>query len=127
MVDESLQRRIVYDFPFFESYVEPNGALTIDPACHACFYYGMLAAKAIDMIGPSNESQVILYKVGDTPPPWMEANLANIARGVAAMYALKSPDDFLNYRANAWAQAKMLGVEIPEFVFRVAPHTIIAH
>lgn len=127
MGDDSLQRRINYEYPFFESYLEPNGALNLDPACHACFYYGMLAAKAISMIGDSNESQMILYKVGETPPPWMEANLGNIARGVATMYALNSPEDFLKFRAEAWAQAKMLGVEIPEYVFRVSPDTIIKH
>lgn len=127
MADESLLKRLNYEYPFFESYLEPNGALNMDRACHACFYYGMLAAKAIATIGDSNESQVILYKVGDTPPPWMEANLANIARGVATMYALNSPEDFLKYRAEAWAQAKMLGVTIPKFVFRVAPDTIIKH
>lgn len=121
------QPTISYEYPFFESYIEPNGALNIQPACHACFYYGMLAAKAIAMIGTSNESQIIVYKVGDTPPEWMTANLGNIARGVATMYALNSPEDFLKFRAEAWAQAKMLGVDIPEYVFRVAPDTIIQH
>lgn len=121
------QPTIEYEYPFFESYLEPNGALGIDRACHACFYYGMLATKAIDMIGTSNESQIILYKVGETPPEWLTANLGNIARGVALMYALESPEDFLKYKREAWLQAKMLGVEIPEVVFRVAPHTVIQH
>lgn len=127
MTDESLQKRIVYEYPFFESYLEPNGALNIIPACHACFYYGMLAAKAIAMIGDSNESQILVYKVGDTPPPWMEANLGNIARGVAMMYALDSPEDFLKFKSEAWAQAKLLGVEIPAYVFNVSPATVIKH
>jgi hypothetical protein len=127
MADESLVKRIAYEYPYFESYLEPKGALKIDKECHACFYYGMLAHKAIAMIGDSNESQVIVYKVGDTPPPWMEANLGNIARGVAMMYALESPDKFLPFKKEAWAQAKMLGVEIPAYVFNVAPDTVIKH
>jgi hypothetical protein len=127
MGDESLQKRIAYEYPIFENYLEPNGALTLDPACHACFYYGMLAAKALDVIGTSNESQMILYKVGETPAEWMTANLGNIARGVAQMYALESPEVFLKYRKEAWLQASMLGVNIPEYVFRVGPGTVIAH
>lgn len=127
MTDESLERRINYEYPFFESYVEPNGALTIDRACHACFYYAMLATKAIGMIGDSNESQIILYKVGDTPPPWLTANLGNIAKSVALIYALDSPEDFLKFKARAWMQGKLLGVEMPDVIFRAAPDTVIQH
>jgi hypothetical protein len=119
------QPTISYEFPYFECYLEPNGALKLDVACHACFYYGMLAAKAIQLQGSGIESQVIVYKVGDTPPPWFEANLANIAKGVATMYALENPDSFLMFKKEAWAQAKMIGVEIPEIVFRVRPGLVI--
>lgn len=119
------QPTITYEYPFFEIYLEPKGALTLDPACHACFYYGMLAAKAIALQGDGMDSQMIVYKVGETPPPWFEANLQQIAKGVALMYALESPDSFLPFRKEAWAQAKMLGVEIPEIVFRVRPGLVI--
>ncbi|MGL5935905.1 MAG: hypothetical protein ACRCZI_09825 [Cetobacterium sp.] len=125
MGDDSLTKRLSYEYPFFESYLEPNGALTLDPACHACFYYGMLAAKAIQLQGTGINSQIIEYKVGDAPPPWFEANLANIARGVALMYALENPDAFLQYKKEAWIQAMFLGVEIPEIVFRVSPGIIV--
>jgi hypothetical protein len=110
-----------YEYPYFESYLEPNGALKIDRACHACLYYAMLATKAIQLHGDGMDSQTIVYKVGDTPPPWFEANLANIAKGVAILYALESPEVFLAYKKEAWYQAKMLGVDVPEIVFRVAP------
>lgn len=121
------QPKIEYQYPYFESYLQPNGALLVDRACHACFYYGMLAARSLAAIGESNESQVLLYKVGDTPPDWLEANLGNIAKGVAALYVLESPDDFLRFRREAWAQMSALGVEVPEYVFRVVPGKIVAH
>lgn len=119
------QPSITYEYPYFECYLEPNGALKIDRACHACFYYAMLAAKAIQLQGDGIESQTIIYKVGDTPPPWFEANLANLAKSVAIMYALENPDSFMNYKKEAWYQAQQLGVDVPEYVFNVRPGFIV--
>lgn len=121
MADESLKRRIIYEYPFYESYLEPNGALKMDPACHACFYYAMLATKALALQGNSIESQTILYKVGDTPPPWFFANLEQIARSVATIYALESPDNFLNYKKEVWTQGQMIGVDMDPIIFEIAP------
>ena len=120
MADDSLVKRINYEYPYYEQFVEPRGALTMDPACHACFYYGMLAFKARLNAG-NIESQTIVYKVGETPSLWREPRDAEIAKSVALIYALESPDDFLKFRAQAWAQAKMLGVELPVDIFTVTP------
>jgi hypothetical protein len=117
----SNQPTIVYEYPYFESYVEPNGTLKIDRACHACFYYAMLAAKAIQLQGDGIESQTIVYKVGEAPPPWYEANLANIAKSVALLYELENPDVFLAYKKEAWYQGQLIGVDMPEIIFRVRP------
>ena len=119
------QPTIEYEYPYFDSYLEPHGVLKIDRACHACFYYGMLAAKAIQLQGDGMDSQTIVYKVGDTPPPWYEARLDNLARSVAILYALESPDVFLAYKREAWVQAMQLGYNIPEIVFRVRPGIVI--
>ena len=123
MTDESLMRRIVYEYPFFENYVEPQGALTLDPASHACFYYGMLAQQARERAGTGPESQMLVYEVGHTPPDWLVPRDAEIAKSVALIYALNSPDDFLKFRKEAWTQAQMLGVAINPDVFRVTPAT----
>jgi len=121
MTDESLLKRIAYEYPYFEEYLEPHGALTIERECHACFYYGMLAHKARLMAGSGPESQTIVYKVGDTLPTWLTPRDAEIARSVALMYVLDSPEQFLRFKKNAWVQAKMLGVEIDPVVFEVTP------
>lgn len=118
--DESLIKRIVYEYPFFEDMVEPHGALAINKECHACFYYAMLAWKARGNAGPI-ENQIIEYKVGETPPEWREQRDSEIAYSVALMYGLENPDKFLIYKKRAWAQAKMLGVELPMEIFNVAP------
>lgn len=118
--DKSLLRRLHYEYPYFESYVEPNGALKIDMRCHACFYYGMLAYKARLNAG-AIEGQMIQYKVGEEIPLWREARDEELARSVAIIYSLDSPDDFLSYKKEAWAQAVRLGIEMPAEIFEVAP------
>lgn len=120
-----LKGRLVYEYPYFVTHLAPNGFLTVAKECHACFYYGMLANQAIALQGKGPESQTIVYKVGDTPPPWFDALLPNIARSVAIIYGLESPDSFLPYKKEAWAQAKSLGFDIPEIVFRVRPGIIV--
>lgn len=123
MADESLEKRLDYEYPFFEEYLEPNGALTVNRECHACFYYAMLAWKARGNAGPI-DSQIIVYKVGDTPAPWRESRDSEIAYSVAIMYGLESPDKFLIYKKRVWAQGKMLGIEFPVDLFTVGPKRV---
>lgn len=118
MADESLEKRLNYEYPFFEEYLQPKGALTIDRACHACFYYAMLAWKARGNAGPI-DSQIIQYKVGEAIPAWRESRDAEIAQSVAIIYALESPEKFLEYKKEAWHQARLLGVTLPADIFRV--------
>lgn len=118
--DESLLKRINYEYPYFEDLVEPHGALTINKESHACFYYAMLAYRARANAGPI-ESQIIEYKVGDTPPEWREQRDSELAYSVAILYGLESPDKFLVYKKRAWAQGKRLGIDFPVEIFNVAP------
>lgn len=118
--DESLIRKLNYEYPFFEDMVEPHGALSINRECHACFYYAMLAHKARGNAGPI-ETQIIEYKVGETPPLWREQRDSELAYSVALIYGLENPDKFLIYKKRAWAQAKMLGVDLDPAIFNVAP------
>ncbi len=124
MVDESLLKRLNYEYPFFEDYLEPKGALTINRECHACFYYAMLAWKARGNAGDI-ENQIIEYKVGEEIPLWREARDSEIAESVALIYGLESPDKFLIYKKRAWAQAKQLGITLPSDIFDVKPKRII--
>lgn len=115
--------KINYDFPMFEDYIEPKGALAINRESHACFYYAMLAAKARGLVGSGIDSQIIQYRVGDTPPAWKESMDEELARSVAILYGLESPDAFLkqDWKKRAWAQAASLGIDIPLAVFEVRP------
>lgn len=113
--------RIQYLYPMFPDYVTPNGALTLQKECHACFYYALLAAKARGLVGEGPDSQIIQYRVGDTPPEWMESRDEEIARSIAILYGLESPDEFLRFRKEAWTQAMLLGVELPREIFEVRP------
>jgi hypothetical protein len=123
MADDSLLGRLAYEFPYFEDYLEPKGALKLDRACHACFYYGMLATKARGNAGPI-ETQIIQYKVGEQIPDWREPRDLEIARSVAILYGLESPDEFLKYKKEAWYQAKLLGVELDPTIFEISPRII---
>lgn len=116
-----MQVKVNYEYPMFENYIVPNGVLTLDKRCHACFYYGMLAQKARNLAGAGPESQIISYKVGETPPEWMESRDEELARSIAILYGLESPDDFLRFSKEAWGQAHVLGIDIDEEVFRVTP------
>ena len=115
--------KINYEYPYFENYVEPKGALTVDARSHACFYYLMLALKARAIAGHGIEGQIIEYKVGETPPEWMESRDEELARSVAIVYGLKDPDEFLRFRSNAWAQAVGLGIDgrVAEDILKVSP------
>lgn len=124
MVDESLLKNLNYEYPFYEDYLEPKGALCINRECHACFHYAMLAYKARLNAGPI-ENQIIEYKVGDTPPLWRESRDSEIAYSVALIYGLESPDKFLVYKKRAWAQAKQLGIDLPAEIFDVGPKRVI--
>lgn len=108
--------KINYEYPFFADYIEPKGALAINKESHACFYYVMLAMKARALVGSGIDSQIIEYEVGTTPPAWMESRDEELARSVALVYGLESPDDFLKrpWKARAWAQAKELGLDVQE-------------
>ena len=118
--DESLRKRIVYEYPFFEDFVEPKGALCINRECHACFYYAMLATKARGNAG-AIETQIIEYKVGEEIPLWREQRDSELAYSVALLYGLESPDKFLIYKKRAWAQGAALGITFDPEIFNVGP------
>lgn len=108
-----MQMKINYEYPMFSDYLEPKGALAINKESHACFYYVMLAMKARALVGKGIESQIIEYKVGEAAPLWLESRDEEIARSVALIYGLESPDAFLKktWQARAWKQAVELGLD----------------
>lgn len=120
--DGRVSLNLHYDYPFFEDLVEPNGALTLDRRSHACWYYTKLAMRARAIHAGGIENQQIVYKVGETPPNWHESRDEEIARSVAIIYGLESPDEFLKFKKQAWTQAKIFfGLEVDLSIYDVRP------
>lgn len=105
--------KVNYEYPMFSDYVEPKGALAINKESHACFYYLMLALKARGLVGDGIDSQIIQYRVGETAPEWMESRDEELAKSVAIIYGLESPEAFLkgDWKKRAWTQAVSLGID----------------
>lgn len=121
--DGRVSLKLHYEYPFFEDFVEPNGALTLDKRSHACFYYTRLAMRARYLHAGGIENQIIEVKVGDeNDTHWHESRDEEIARSVAIIYGLESPDEFLKFKAQAWAQAvHFLGLPVDERIYDVRP------
>lgn len=120
-MDAPDSRHLHYERPFYEHLVQPKGLLPLDLRAHACFYYVMLAGKARANAGTGIDSQIIQYRVGGEIPEWMESRDWELAKSVAVIYGLESPDEFLKFKKEAWAQAVELGADpaICETVLRV--------
>lgn len=103
-------KHIHYDRPFYELWVQPKGYLTLDLRSHACMHYVLHAAKARHIAGKGSDSQIIQYEVGGEVPDWMESRDVEIARSTAIIYGLESPDEFLKFKKEAWAQAVAIGI-----------------
>lgn len=111
-----------YEYPMYMDYVEPAGALTIDKRSHACFHYTKLAMRARYLHNGGIENQQITYKVGEAPPDYHESRDEEIARSVAILYGLESPDEFLKFKDRAWAQAtQFLGLPVELEIYNVRP------
>lgn len=118
-----MHMKISYQYPMFDEYVEPRGALAINKESHACFYYLVLAMKARAVAGKGIDSQIIEYEVGHAAPLWMESRDEEIARSVALIYGLESPEAFLKtpWKKRAWAQAEALGMQPDVEILNVRP------
>lgn len=73
---------------FFEDYLPPNGFLDRDPACHALFYYNLIARKAYE----ETEKDVIVLEGEDDP----QNNYKQQFTSVATMYGV-SPERMIKF------------------------------
>lgn len=123
MKDSKLNVTLHYEYPYYEDYVEPKGALTLDKRSHACFHYTKLAMRARVLHAGGIDNQIVQVKVGDEADThWHESRDEEIARSVAIIYGLESPDEFLRFKDRAWAQAvKFLGLPVNLEIYEVAP------
>lgn len=118
-----MTQEIQYQYPIFTDLVEPNGALSLDKRCHACWDYTRKAMKARELHAGGIENQIIQYKVGDEKPHWHESRDEEIAKSTALIYGLADPSEFLKreFRKRCWVQAQMLGLKVNLAIYHVRP------
>lgn len=115
-----------YDRPMFEDQMIPKGHLTMDIRSHACWYYACLAQKNLIRVGDGPESQIITYDAENNEKAVYEnRNFKNIARSVATIYGLESPDEFLRFRPVIEQEGQRLGIQFHDDIWR--PLTTIIH
>ncbi len=91
----------------FKDLMDPakGGLLSIDKREHACWYYYLIAMKAMMKTGKSTDDQ-ILYDDQE----WRTNRFASQARSVATLYKLDSPDEFLKCFPLINRQCAILGL-----------------
>lgn len=104
---------------FFVDLISPRGFLTPEPACHACWYFYMLAEKARQAVGRGPEDQILeTNEESDTNlsitwPLWMDLRYNEQAKSIALLYGLESPDQMWGYWHNVKLTAAMFGLPTP--------------
>ena len=101
-----------FTYPMFYEQIEPRGRLVLDKACHACWHYYMLADKNRVKVGRGIDDQIIVIEEGEYAPDWMDKRYHQIAKTVAMIYGLESPEDFLPYFPLVEAEARRLGYTV---------------
>lgn len=104
----NLPKGIHLTVPMFSAYeAEKGGYLVRDPACHACFYYAMIATNAYKQV---MEDHVL----DDAADP--HANFREVFKNVASMYGVE-PETMARFWVNVRMQFQLLQLEdIPQVV-----------
>lgn len=115
-----------YNRPMFEDQMIPKGHLTMDIRSHACWYYACLAEKNRLRVGRGPEDQIITYDAENNERAVYEnKNFKAIAKSVATIYGLESPDEFLRFRPVVEQEAQRLDITFGDEIWR--PLTTIIH
>ncbi len=106
----------------FPDHTVPKGALPQHPGAQACWYFYLHAQKQKEKVGKSTEDQFGLLE-GEL---WMDKHYVQLARSVALMYGLESPDEFAKFWQYVKQEAWLCKLPIPsdEYV-RLAPGIIV--
>jgi hypothetical protein len=111
----------------FPDLTQPNGFLDSDMGCQACWYFYTCAERIRQIAGKSIDSQIIVVDAGDdNGVAWMNKNYENIARGIAMLYGLDSPDEFQRYWPLVMLQCGKMEYPIPhpEYTGRLRLHNV---
>lgn len=97
--------------PIFPDLLIRNGGCLPDEiGAHACWYYYTLAQKIYEKIGDSTEDQFGLLETD----LWLDPHYHQLARSIATLYRLESPDSFMKFREPIARQAAKLGYPEPK-------------
>jgi len=107
MIDEKTGIKIQYTPEVFDNYTQPNGFLTLDRACQACFKYVMLASKNRIDADRTIDTQIVLEG-----QMWSYAHTWNIKKSVAKVYGLKHPDEMDAFFPNVTMTLRLEGIEV---------------
>src|SRR3546814_10480644 len=98
--DDSINKHLHYDRPIFTDQVMPKGELTLEPLCHACWYYLMLAQKNKEQVGKGPESQIITVDTWSSEKPLRSeehtSELQSLMRISYAVFCLKKKNKATN-------------------------------
>ena len=101
-------------YKIFVDQIAPDGFLTNDKACHACWYFYLCAESNRRQVGKSIEDQILEYDaVNNTVPLWNDKRYNAIAKSIALMYGLESPSEFEKFWVNVRLEADRLDMPVP--------------
>lgn len=100
--------RITFHYEVYPDHTEPKGFLPDDKRAQACWFFYTRAQITKEIVGDSIDDQIIT-----DDSEWMDARYESIARTVAMMYGLPSPDEFMKFWPYVIKEAARHGLPIP--------------
>jgi hypothetical protein len=110
----------------FVDQMAPTGFLSKDDACHALWYYYILAENGRAAFAGGIENQIIEHETGMTAMDpgyglWMDKHYSKQARSVAFLYGLESPEQMWPFWPNVALEANRLMMPAPRDEYKNPP------
>jgi hypothetical protein len=113
--------RIAFQYHTYPSHTVPYGALPDEKGAQACWFFYTRAQAMKEKVGDSTEDQILLE--GEL---WMDKRYVELARSVALVYGLDSPDEFAKFWQYVQQEAYVCGLPTPaQEYMRLAPGIVI--
>lgn len=112
--------------PIFVDHCPPDGFLVREMACHALWYYYIIALGARKVVGSGPESQIIEYdaetSVVSSMPLWMDKRYNAQFESVALLYGV-NPNSMKAYWPNVKLEIARLGLTpVPSEIENLTGH-----
>lgn len=110
------------NYAIYPDLTHPKGFLPDDKRAQACWYFYTLAQQLKERLGDSIDDQFGILEGN----PWMDPHYAQLARSVAMIYQLESPDEFAKFWHYVKLQADSMGYPEPHPVY-MNPLQVVIH